>query len=110
MLENRLFERLRTARSELHLSQEYVADLMNLNRTAIVQIEAGKRKVASDELATFSKVYGISTEELLNGKETAIPTNVFARVFSELDESDQREIISLIEFKKMVKVRKKNNA
>ena len=107
MLQNKLCERLKTARLELHLSQEYVAELMNLNRTAIVQIEAGNRKVASDELSTFSKVYGISIEELLNGKETVIPTHVFARVFSELDESDQREIISLIEFKKMMKEIKK---
>jgi transcriptional regulator with XRE-family HTH domain len=109
MSNKKLYDRLRDARLELHLSQEYVSGLINLNRTALVQIEAGKRKVTSDELTGFSKIYGISVDELLYGKEVAVPEKVFVRDFSDLDEADQKEIINLIEFKKMVKARKNNN-
>jgi len=98
-----LFERIKDARTELHLSQEYVAKYMELNRTAIVEIEAGKRKVSAEELGKFSQLFKISVEQLLNGKMTAMPETIFARNFGELDESDQQEILNLIEFKKMLK-------
>ena len=40
-----LYERIKEARTELHLSQDYVAKFLGVNRTAIVEIESGKRKV-----------------------------------------------------------------
>ncbi len=101
-----LYERIKMARTNLHLSQEYVAQYMNLNRTAIVQIEAGARKVSADELGKFSKLFSVSVDELLNGKKTQMPELVFARNFGELDESDQQEILNMIEFKKMLKERR----
>ena len=45
-----LYERIKEARTELHLSQDYVAKFLGVNRTAIVEIESGKRKVSADEL------------------------------------------------------------
>ena len=99
----KLYERIKDARAELHLSQEYVAKYMGLNRTAIVEIEAENRKVSAEELGKFSKLFKISVEQLLNGKITAMPETIFARNFGELDESDQQEILNLIEFKKMLK-------
>lgn len=105
----KLGERLKNIREELHLSQEYVAKYLNIPRTAIVQIESEKRKVSADELELFSNIYGVSVDELVHGQETEIPCNMFARGFSELDENDQREIINLIKFKKMMKEQRTNN-
>ncbi|MDD3139510.1 MAG: helix-turn-helix transcriptional regulator [Lachnospiraceae bacterium] len=98
-----LFERLKSVRMELHLSQDYIAKYMDLNRTAIVEIESGKRKVSSEELRKFSDLYKISADDLLNGKTTTMPDMVFMRSFGSLDEDDQQEILNLIEFKKMLK-------
>jgi len=39
----------------------------------------------------------------MNGKSTEMPVQMFARSFGELDESDQKEILNLIEFKKRMK-------
>lgn len=100
-----LNERLRDARKSLHLSQEYVSKVIGINRTAIVEIESGKRKVSVDELAKFSELFQISVDELMNGKATEMPVQMFARSFGELDEADQREILNLIEFKKRMKER-----
>ena len=100
---NTLYERLREARKNLHLSQEYVSKIIGVTRTAIVEIESGKRKVSTDELAKFSSLYQISVDELMNGKSTEMPVQMFARSFGELDESDQKEILNLIEFKKRMK-------
>lgn len=100
-----LYERIKKARTELHLSQDYVAKFLEVNRTAIVEIESGKRKVSAEELGKFSKLFQISVDELLNGKSTEMPTQMFARKFGALDESDQQEILNLIEFKRMMKER-----
>ena len=100
-----LYERIKKARTELHLSQDYVAKFLEVNRTAIVEIESGKRKVSAEELGKFSKLFQISVDELLNGKSTDMPVQMFARKFGALDESDQQEILNLIEFKRMMKER-----
>lgn len=100
---NKLNERIKNARVELHLSQDYVARYMQLNRTAIVEIESGKRKVSAEELGKFSELFRVSFDDLMYGKKTEMPEMLFARSFLKLDESDQQEIINLIEFKKMMK-------
>lgn len=98
--------RLQKARIALQLSQEYVAQQLNIGRTAISEIELGKRKVSSEELLKFSTLYCIPVEELLSGRSVAMPSHVFARKFYQLDEADQQEILNLIEFKRMMKERK----
>ena len=98
-----LNERLRETRKNLHLSQEYVSKVIGINRTAIVEIEAGNRKVSVDELAKFSELFQIPVDELMNGRTTEMPVQMFARSFGELDETDQREILNLIQFKTRMK-------
>lgn len=100
-----LYERIKEARTELHLSQDYVAKFLGVNRTAIVEIESGRRKVSADELGKFSELFQIPADELLNGRSTEMPVQMFARRFGALDEADQQEILNLIEFKRMMKER-----
>lgn len=100
-----LYERIKGARTELHLSQDYVAKFLGVNRTAIVEIESGKRKVSADELGKFSELFQIPADELLNGRSTEMSVQMFARRFGALDEADQQEILNLIEFKRMMKER-----
>ena len=100
-----LYERIKDARTELHLSQDYVAKFLGVNRTAIVEIESGKRKVSADELGKLSELFQIPADELLNGRSTEMPVQMFARRFGALDEADQQEILNLIEFKRMMKER-----
>jgi len=100
-----LHERIKEARIGLHLSQDYVAKFLGINRTAIVEIESGKRKVSADELGKFSELFQIPADELLNGRNTEMPVQMFARRFGALDEADQQEILNLIEFKRMMKER-----
>ena len=100
-----LYERIKEARTELHLSQDYVAKFLGVNRTAIVEIESGKSKVSADELGKLSELFQIPADELLNGRSTEMPVQMFARRFGALDEADQQEILNLIEFKRMMKER-----
>ena len=84
-----LYERIKEARTELHLSQDYVAKFLGVNRTAIVEIESGKRKVSADELGKFSELFQIPADELLNGRSTEMPVQMFARRFGALDEASR---------------------
>lgn len=100
-----LSERIKEARTNLHLSQEYVANVLEVKRTAIVEIESGRRKVSAEELGKLSELFRIPADELLNGRSTEMPVQFFARSFGTLDEADQQEIMNLIEFKRMMKER-----
>jgi len=101
-----LGRRLHKARTEMNLPQEYVATKLGISRSAVSQIERGKRKVSSNELNVLSIVFGISTDELIKGRQAELPSQIFTRKFEELDEADQNEILNLIEFKRMMKIKR----
>lgn len=98
-----LATRLQSARSGLQLSQAYVAQQLGISRSSLSQIEQGNRKVSSDELTIFCKLYHMTADELLLGRSLEMPSQVFARRFSELDEGDKQEILNLMEFKRQMK-------
>jgi len=54
-----LARRLQQARTNAGLTQEEAANTLGLPRTAIVQIEAGKRSVSTLELAQLAKLYHV---------------------------------------------------
>ncbi len=104
-----LADRIKACRNKLHLSQEYVANYMAMNRATITQIELGKRKVTAEELSKLSTLFGLSADALLHGENTEMPAIIFARSFDELEEKDKDEIISLMQFKKLMKEQRRVN-
>lgn len=93
-------EKLRAVREFLGLTQDQVASTLNLTRNIIVNIENDKRSIKADELYNFSKLYGITMEEIVSDeKEIDMNDQVFARSFYSLSEKDKQEIINLIKFK-----------
>lgn len=93
-------ERLKRAREYLNLTQEQVANILNVDRDAIVRIEKGERKVTTDELVNISELYCIEINDLLN-KENNIYNNnqLFIRNLEKLSDKDKKEIINLIKLK-----------
>ena len=102
--EKKLGEKLRIAREYLDLTQEQVANLMKIGRDAIIRIEKGIRKVSTEELISFSKIYNISVEELINDdRQPNYEQQAFARGFENLSENDKKEILDLIKLKNELK-------
>jgi transcriptional regulator with XRE-family HTH domain len=64
-----LAERIRGLREEFDLSQDYLAQKLGLTRSAISQIENGKRSVQSDELAKIAELFQVTADALLKGEE-----------------------------------------
>jgi transcriptional regulator with XRE-family HTH domain len=93
-------ERLRMAREQAGLSQGQVARLMDKHRPTISEIEAGRRKVAADELAQFAKLYDVSLDWLAgkDGESEADESRVklAARELAKLDQSDVDRVLKLL--------------
>ena len=71
-------ERIKELRTQLHLSQDYVAKYLGLNRSTYTQMENGKRKVLADEVAQLSNLFGVSADSLLKENEMSQPATIFA--------------------------------
>lgn len=56
--------RLRLAREQAGLSQGQVAKMLRLHRPSISEAEAGRRKVSTEELVEFARIYGVSVSWL----------------------------------------------
>ncbi|MFA5072860.1 MAG: type II toxin-antitoxin system antitoxin SocA domain-containing protein [Nitrospirota bacterium] len=69
----KLGQRIKELREKAEMSQDALAQRMNLPRPAISQIEGGGRKIATDELLELSEVFHVSVNDLLNpGKEPEV--------------------------------------
>ena len=93
-----LHTRIRRMRKGANLRQDEVATRLHVNRMAIVSMEAGRRKVSTDELLLLCDLFHCSADDLLTGghKEENTP---FMRTFLSLNKSDRKEVMELMEFK-----------
>lgn len=58
--------RVRELRKEKGYSQEYLAELVNLHRTYIGQIERGEKNLSLLNIEKLAKAFSMSISELLN--------------------------------------------
>jgi transcriptional regulator with XRE-family HTH domain len=99
-------ERIKNYRNQLHLSQEYVANFLGINRATYTQMENGNRKITAEDVFKLSELFGVTADALLNENKLSQPATVFARSFEKLDENDQAEIMNLIKFKEQMKMQR----
>jgi transcriptional regulator with XRE-family HTH domain len=66
-----LVENLAAARAAAGLSQQKVADATGIPRTAVSDIEHGKREVSAPELKAFADLYGMSMDALMGAAPAA---------------------------------------
>ena len=99
-------ERIKNFRNRLHLSQEYVANFLGINRATYTQMENGKRKITAEDISRLSELFGVTADALLNENKISRLATVFARSFEKLDENDQAEIMNLIKFKEQMKMQR----
>ncbi|HSZ85828.1 MAG TPA: helix-turn-helix transcriptional regulator [Puia sp.] len=92
--------RLKKARVLAGLSQEQAAIKMGLQRPAISEIEAGKRKVSAEEIIQFSNLYKVDAAWLLlqeNDNESMTEEHKFAaRELGKLNKDDIKKLIDVL--------------
>lgn len=96
----KLSKRLKNLRENARFTQDEVAKLLGVQRLVITNIENGSRKITAEELYIFSKIYGLSMEELYTGENKEKLLAKFSRTFDELSNKSQKEVLEFIEFKK----------
>lgn len=101
----RLGGRLKGVREYLGLSQQQVAQVTGITRSAISEIEHGRRKVDSLELRKFSKLYKYPVAALLGeqpgGAEGSLDAiSALARAVGDLTEKDMAELLRYAQFLK----------
>lgn len=96
-----LGERLRKSREYLGLSQGEVAEYIKLSRPAVSNIEAGRRKVSTFELARLAQLYRKPYEYFL-GEVPELPedetTGALFRAARELSEDDKEQVLRFAQF------------
>ncbi|ABE30412.1 helix-turn-helix family protein [Paraburkholderia xenovorans LB400] len=93
-------ERLKEAREIAGLSQGQVAKRLGMHRPTISEIEAGRRKVAADELDLFAELYDVSVEWIVNGsvKDEAADARMLmaARELSKMSDQDLDRLMNML--------------
>ena len=95
-----LGRRLKNLREKTRFTQEEIAKMLGVRRLVITNIENGSRKITAEELYFFSKIYGLSMEELYTGEDKEKIIAKFSRKFDELSNKSQKEVLEFIKFKR----------
>ena len=95
--------RLRSARETLGLTQEDVAAALNLQRTSVIAMEAGKRNVTALELRRLARLYRRDVAWLLGeGQETldsaAAENQALFRATAQLSQEDKEQVLRFAQF------------
>ena len=92
---------LRETREYLGLSQQFVADRVALSRTAVSEIELGRREVKATELKRFAELYRYPVGYFLGEQpepEADASIVALARVANGLSDADRQEVLRYAEF------------
>jgi transcriptional regulator with XRE-family HTH domain len=93
-----LATRLREAREYLNLSQQFVADKTGIPRSAVSDIENGRRKVDSLELRKLARLYMYPVAYFLGEEEADEEVRALARAVTDLTEDDRAEVVRFAQF------------
>jgi transcriptional regulator with XRE-family HTH domain len=93
--------RLRTARQMAGLSQGQVARLLKLHRPSVSETEAGRRRVPTEELVEYARIYGVTPSWLSGfGTDKLEPGNprveLAARELGKLKPEDLDRVLHLL--------------
>lgn len=91
----KIASRLKDARVLSGLSQAQAADKLGLQRPAISEIEAGKRKVSAEEIIQFANLYRVATAWILLEDDTD-EIKFAARELNKLKPDDRQRLIDML--------------
>ncbi len=99
---NQLASRLREMREYLSLSQEEVAQMLGLPRSAISLIENGERKVEALELKKFAEIYQCPLDYFTGGTAKSVESTpeiaFLAKAAAKLTPKDREELLRFAQF------------
>jgi transcriptional regulator with XRE-family HTH domain len=88
--------RVADTRQGVGLSQEVVAQAVGIPRSALSDIENGKRAVSAVELWWLSRLLGRTTDWLLTGEHRDIPHEALGSLLNRLSSSDVQVVFRVV--------------
>lgn len=92
--------RLKMARKQAGLSQSQVAKLMGIHRPTVSEMEAGRRKVAAEELSKMAEIYDVRLSWLAGSEEETDENRdrieLAARELAKMDPEELDRLLKLI--------------
>ncbi|MGH3972092.1 MAG: helix-turn-helix transcriptional regulator [Pseudonocardiaceae bacterium] len=92
--------RLREARETIGLTQADTASALDIPRSSVVALEAGKRKVTGLELRRLARLYRRSVAWLLGEEsdEPEVADQALYRATAELSDKDKEQVLRFAQF------------
>lgn len=91
---NRISER----RKALHLTQENLAEQMDISVQMVSNLECGRKSIRVENLIKLSKILDISCDYILTGKRTENDTNTLSAKIASLSAKDCDMIEMLVDY------------
>lgn len=91
-------KRIQQRRKQLSLTQEQVAEMMNVSVQMISNLERGNKAIRIDNLINLCSILSVSTDYILTGKETLTDLAALTERIQLLPEKEQKMIELLIDF------------
>lgn len=89
--------RISKQRKSLNMTQEQVAEAMNISIQSLSCIELGKKAIRPENLVNLCAVLNVSTDYILTGKKAENQLNGIAKKLSILQDDDYKMIELLID-------------
>ena len=80
------------------LTQEQLAEMMNVSIQMVSNLERGNKAIRIDNLVNLSQILQVSTDYILTGKETADDMNALTARIAQLSTKDRKMIEMLVEY------------
>lgn len=91
-------KRIQNRRKQQGLTQEQLADMMNVSIQMVSNLERGNKAIRIDNLINLSKILDISTDYILTGKETVNDIQYMTSRIERLSDKDRKMIGLLIDY------------
>ncbi len=89
-------ERINTTRKKLKMTQEQLAEKMDVSIQMISNLELGKKAIRPENLVKISNILNISTDYILRGTHSEYELNTLTEKIRHLSTEDQDIIEKLV--------------
>ena len=96
-------KRIYNLRRERNITQEQLAELVNLSVTQVSKLENGKSRLSLDSLINIATVLDASTDEILFGRIQAGADHRYDDVLDIFSDCDKTELRILIQTSRQIK-------
>ncbi len=91
-------KRIHNRRKQLMLTQEQIAEKMNVSIQMVSNLERGNKAIRIDNLVNLSQILDISTDYILTGKATTEDNEGLTTRIAQLPTKDRKMIEMLVEY------------